>query len=180
MNGKPQQTAADFMVIALSPILIMALVGSLCFFLVEVFYQGPMGGMARWVMFWFVIAIVLISRIAIEKTSEHAGVYGLMLAAVVWLVLIRTSPSFIFSMVLLAVVWFCANKLVWDCTLIDDDEDSSGQGLLQKARPGAGSQDYVKNEAKEADRFQFAWTVGGLFFVAGAAAVWHWADVAAS
>jgi hypothetical protein len=123
------------MVIALSPILIMALVGSLCFFLVEVFYQGPMGGMARWVMFWFVIAIVLISRIAIEKTSENAGVYGLALAAAVWLVLIRTSPSYVFSMFLLGIVWFCANKLVWDCTLIDDDEDSSGQGLLQKARP---------------------------------------------
>jgi hypothetical protein len=133
MNGKPQQTAADVMVIALSPILIMALVGSLCFFLVEVFYQGPVGGMARWVMFWYVIAIVLIPRIAIENTSEHAGVYGLALAASVWLVLIRTSPSWVLSMVLLAVVWFCANKLVWDCTLIDDEEDSSGQGLLQKA-----------------------------------------------
>ncbi len=41
-------------------------------------------GWARWVMFWFVIAIVLISRIAIEKTSEHAGVYGLFLAAAVY------------------------------------------------------------------------------------------------
>ena len=93
MNGKPQQTAADFMVIALSPILIMCMVGSLCFFLIEVFYKGPLDGLARWVMFWFVIAVVLIPRIAIEKTSEHAGVYGLALAATVWLVLVRTSPS---------------------------------------------------------------------------------------
>ncbi|HEY3856034.1 MAG TPA: DUF4129 domain-containing protein [Verrucomicrobiae bacterium] len=142
--SKPQQTAADLMVIALSPILIMGLVGSLCFFLVEVFYQGPMGGMARWILFWFVIAIVLISRIAIENTSEHAGVYGLMLAAVVWMAMLRTSTSFIFNMVLLAIVWFCANKLVWDCTLIDDDEDSSGQGLLQKAR----SEPEVKTTSK--------------------------------
>ncbi len=37
MNGKPQQTAADFMVIALSPILIMALVGSLSVFLLQRF-----------------------------------------------------------------------------------------------------------------------------------------------
>jgi hypothetical protein len=28
-------------------------------------------------MFWFVIAIVLVSRIAIEQTSEHAAMYGL-------------------------------------------------------------------------------------------------------
>jgi hypothetical protein len=42
---------------------------------------------------------------------------------------------------LLAVVWFCAHKLVWDCTLIDDDEDASGQGLLQSRPP-------AKNEPK--------------------------------
>jgi hypothetical protein len=130
--AKPQQTAADFMVVALSPVLIMRLVGSLCFFLIEVFYQGPMGGSARWVMFWFVIAIVLVARIAIEKSSEHAGLYGLALAATVWLYLVRMSPSYLFSMVLLAIVWYCANKLVWDCTFIDEDEDASGRGLLQR------------------------------------------------
>ena len=83
------------MVIALSPALIMALVGSLCFFLIEVFYRGPMGGSVRWVMFWFVIAIVLVSRIAIEKSSEHAGLYGLALAAAVWLYLVRMPPSYL-------------------------------------------------------------------------------------
>jgi hypothetical protein len=129
---KPQKTAADYMVVALSPALIMGLVGSICFFLIEVFYQGPMGGGARWVMFWFVIAIVLVSRIAIEQSSEHAAVYGLALAAAVWLYLARMTPSYLLSIVLLGIVWFCANKLVWDCTLIDDDEDASGQGLLQK------------------------------------------------
>src|SRR5271169_2140453 len=133
--SKPQKTAADYMVIALSPALIMALVGSLCFFLVEVFYRGPTGGSARWVLFWFVIAIVLVSRIAIEKSSEQAALYGLALAAVVWLYLLRTSPAYIFSVFLLAIVWFCAHKLVWDCTLIDDDLDASGQGLLQKSAP---------------------------------------------
>jgi hypothetical protein len=130
---KPQKTVADYMVVALSPALIMALVGSLCFFLIEVFYRGPMGGSARWVVFWFVVAIVLVSRIAIEKSSEHAALYGLALAAAVWIYLIRMSPSYLFSMVLLAIVWFCAHKLVWDCTLIDDDVDASGEGLLQKS-----------------------------------------------
>jgi hypothetical protein len=145
---KPQKTAADYMVIALSPALIMALVGSLCFFLVEVFYKGPMGGSARWVLFWFVIAIVLVSRIAIEKSSEHAALYGLALAATVWLYLARMSPSYLFSMVLLGIVWFCANKLVWDCTLIDDDEDSSGQGLLQKSAPVTPTTPLPKSKPK--------------------------------
>jgi hypothetical protein len=134
---KPQKTAADFMVTALSPILIMALVGSLCFFLIEVFYRGRMAGGVRWVMFWFVVAIVLVARIAIEKSSEYAALYGLALAGAVWIYLTRTQPAWLLGIVLLAVVWFCAHKLVWDCTFIDDDHDASGRGLLQSAPPPA-------------------------------------------
>jgi hypothetical protein len=131
--SKPRQTVADYMVIALSPVLIMALVGSLCFFLIEVFYRGQMIGGVCWVMAWFVIGIVLVSRIAIETSTEHAMVFGLGLAAATSLYMYRTQPSSPLGMLLLAVVWFCAHKLVWDCTLIDDDQDSSGRGLLQKA-----------------------------------------------
>jgi hypothetical protein len=145
--NKPHKTAADLMVIALSPALIMALVGSLCFFLIEVFYRGKMVASVRWVMFWFVVAIVLVSRIAIEKSSEYAAMYGLALAATVWFYLVRTQPSYLLGIVLLAVVWFCAHKLVWDCTLIDEDEDSSGSGLLQ-SRPSAKVETKSKPEPK--------------------------------
>jgi hypothetical protein len=145
--NKPQKTAADFMVIALSPALIMVLVGSLCFFLIEVFYRGQMAGSVRWVMFCFVFAIVLISRIAIEKSSEYAALYGLALAGTVWFYLVRTQPAYLLGIVLLAVVWFCAHKLVWDCTLIDEDEDSSGQGLLQ-SRPPAKAEPQPKADPK--------------------------------
>ena len=145
--NKPQKTAADFMVIALSPALIMVLVGSLCFFLIEIFYRGRMGGSVRWVMFWFVVAIVAVSRIAIEKSSEYAALYGLALAGTVWFYLARTQPSYLLGIVLLAVVWFCAHKLVWDCTLIDEDEDSSGQGLLQ-SRPPAKAEPKSKTKRK--------------------------------
>ena len=55
------------------------------------------------------------------------------LAVATWLYMMRTQPSPLLGIVLLALVWFCAHKLVWDCTLIDEDQDSSGQGLLQKA-----------------------------------------------
>jgi hypothetical protein len=130
---KPQKTAADYMVIALSPALIMALVGSLCFFLVEVFYHGQMEGSVRWVLFWFVLGVVLVSRLGIEQTPEHAALYGLALGLAVWLYLVRTHPSYLIGLVLLAIVWFCAHKLVWDCTLIDDDQDASGAGLLQSS-----------------------------------------------
>lgn len=131
--AKPKPTIADYFVIALSPVLIMALVGSLCFFLIDVRYQGQMEGALCWVMFWFVLAIVLISRIAIEQTAERAALFGFGLGAALWLYLIRTSPAYLLAIVLMALVWYCAHKLVFDCTLIDDDQDSSGQGLLQSA-----------------------------------------------
>lgn len=149
--SKPNKTAADYMVIAASPVLIMALVGSLCFFLIEVFYRGKMLGGVCWVMFWFIIGIVLVSRIAIEKSSEHAALYGLGLAVATWLYMIRTQPAYLIGIALLAIVWFCAHKLVWDCTLIDDDQDSSGQGLLQKTtgkKEGLGAGVRLGNKPK--------------------------------
>src|ERR1039458_2746625 len=130
---KPIKTLADYLVISISPVLIMLLVGSLSFFLIEVFFRGPAIGSVRWVMFWFVMAIVLVSRIGIEQGTGPAVVYGLALAVATWLYLIRIHPAFILGMILLGIVWWCAHKLTWDCNLIDEDEDASGGGLLETA-----------------------------------------------
>lgn len=40
LTTKPMKTPADFLVIGISPVLVMLLVGSLCFFLIQVFFQG--------------------------------------------------------------------------------------------------------------------------------------------
>ncbi|MBU6401467.1 MAG: DUF4129 domain-containing protein [Verrucomicrobia bacterium] len=130
---KPRKTLADYLVIGVSPVLIMLLVGSLVFFLIQVFYRGEMVTGIRWVLFWFVLAIVLVSRIGIEQGPGHALVYGAALAVATWLYLVRTHPAYLLGLVLLAVVWWCAHKLTWDCTLIDDEDDASGFGLLQAA-----------------------------------------------
>ena len=66
-TDRPSKTAADYLVIAVSPVLIMVMVHSFCFFLVEVFYRGEATGGVRWVLFWFVLAVVLITRIGIEQ-----------------------------------------------------------------------------------------------------------------
>ncbi len=163
--SKPYKTAADMMVIALSPALIMVLVGSLCFFLIEVFYRGHMAWSVRWVMLWFVIAIVLVSRIAIKKSSESAALYGLALAATVWIYLVHTQPSFLLGVLLLALVWFCAHKLVWDCTLIDEDEDSSGQGLLQSHPPAKAETRSKLDPKSKAKRKRAAPSSPGLWVV---------------
>ena len=47
---KPNKTLADYVVVAISPVLIMLLVGSLNFFLIEVLYRGPLIHGIRWLM----------------------------------------------------------------------------------------------------------------------------------
>ena len=48
--NKKRLTVADYLAVAVSPALIMVLVGSLCFFLIEVFYRGQAPGAVRWLM----------------------------------------------------------------------------------------------------------------------------------
>jgi hypothetical protein len=133
-TGKPTKTLADYLVIAVSPILIMVMVHSVCFFLVEVFYRGEAAGGVRWVLFWFVLAVVLIARIGIEQGDGQAMVYGLALACVTWLYLSTIQPNVVFGALLLGIVWSTAHKITCNCALIDDEADASGQGLLQSLR----------------------------------------------
>ncbi|HTV63451.1 MAG TPA: DUF4129 domain-containing protein [Verrucomicrobiae bacterium] len=131
---KPTKTLADYLVIAVSPVLIIVMVHSVCFFLIEVFYRGEGAGGVRWVLFWFVLAVVLIARIGIEQGDGHAMAYGLALALATWLYLAKVQPNVVFGAFLLGVVWFTAHKLTCNCTLIDEEADASGQGLLQSLR----------------------------------------------
>ncbi|HWB09043.1 MAG TPA: hypothetical protein VG826_07460, partial [Pirellulales bacterium] len=130
---RPKPTSIDYVVIALSPFLIMVLVGSLCFFLLEVFYQGQFAARLHWILFWFVVATVGIARISMEEGAERASLYSLGLVAAVALAVMRFVDSPWIAWGLMALVWWCAHKLTWDCTLIDEEQDASGQGLLQVA-----------------------------------------------
>src|SRR5215212_4359401 len=141
MASRPQKTLADYMVLAVSPALIMLLVGSLVFFLLEISYRGNYPDRMRWTLFWFVPASVLAARIGIEQGREHARIYSLALGIATSLVMLRYADSFLLALILLAVVWWCADKLTWDCTLIDDDDDSSGTGLLDAGASDASEKD---------------------------------------
>lgn len=147
MAKRPRKkTLADYVVIAISPVLIMTLVGSLAFFLLELTYHGPYDARLKWILFWFILASVLVARIAIEQGKEYASLFGVALIAVVGLATIRLVDQFLLAWVLLAVSWWCTWKLTWDCTLIDDRQDASGEGLLQAAgldaaAPGNGQEE---------------------------------------
>jgi hypothetical protein len=129
-----QKTLTDYVVIAISPALIMALVGSLVFFLIQVFYRGSFAGRMEYIFALFVFAAVLIARISIDEGREYSMLYAIPLAVAMLLVLGRfTSSSVLFNILLIGVVWWCVDKLTWDCTVIDEREDASGEGLLQTA-----------------------------------------------
>lgn len=132
-KARLQKTLADYMAIAITPALIMLLVGSLVFFLMEISYSGRFGDRVHWILGWFIFASVLVSRIAIEQGRAHAAAFGALLAFAITLAVLKFAAANFVVFVLLAVVWWCTNKLTYDCTLIDESEDVSGEGLLQIA-----------------------------------------------
>src|SRR3954464_11212680 len=75
-------TAADILVMALSPLLIMSMVGSLVFFLAEGFYAGQYGFRLRYTRFFFVLGAVLVGRLGVSVDRTRAWLYGGILALV--------------------------------------------------------------------------------------------------
>lgn len=143
-------TAADVIVMAISPLLIMSLVGSLVFFLVEVFYAGQYDFRLRYTLFFFVMGAVLVGRVAVTVDRSRAWLYGGILALVsffalrVWVEYPEDSPMTpikdLINAILIGVIWWSSNRLCWDCTFIDENRPGSGKGLLAAAgwekRPG--------------------------------------------
>src|SRR5262245_36473715 len=116
-------TLADYMAIAISPALIMGLVGSLAFFLLDLSYRGEYMDRLQWILSWFVMAIVLIARIAIVEGAERASLFGFALGGAMMLAVFQFAPDYVLlTPFLLALIWWCAHELTWNCTWIDEDE----------------------------------------------------------
>jgi len=140
MARRLNKTLLDCLVIAINPVLIIALVGSLVFFLLEVFYQGNFQARLHYVFSLFIIGAVLISRISIEEGRERAVLFAVPLAIVTMLAInkfvrfqgdVSASFSFLINLGLIGLIWWSADKLTWDCTVIDENEEDSGEGLLE-------------------------------------------------
>jgi hypothetical protein len=126
-------TAADYIAAGAAPLLIMVMVGALVWFAQDLVYRGEHALRLRWTLFWFVIGMVGISRIAIERTPAYAGLFALGLGGAVAIMINQFFVMPPAGWLLLGLIWWCTNKLVWDCTLIDDKEDASGEWLLEVA-----------------------------------------------
>jgi hypothetical protein len=167
---KPRPSTADYVAIGLSPLLIMALVGSLVFFLVEVFYRGDFEGRIQYILFFYVFGAVLVARISMEfGISDRAPLYGIVLAVAAWIGLglfVEFPPalaalSWVINAGLIAIVWWSTHRLTYDCTYIDEKAETTGTGLLQaaglenvtppaQAEPAAEPQEKGKRKKKDA------------------------------
>jgi hypothetical protein len=136
-------TLVDYVVTGISPVLIMLMVGSLVFFLVEVLYAGQYSGRLLYTLFFFVLGAVLVARIAIQYDAARATMYGLGLGAAVYLALnayVEYPPGspvrgfgWLVNLGLMVLTWWAAHKLTWDCTYVDDKKEASGRGVLAAA-----------------------------------------------
>lgn len=126
------------LIMAINPALIMTMVGSLVFFLLHLTYAGEFETRIHYVFTLFVFATVLIARIAIEEGKEHALPFGLALATAIGLVLLRFQLNAILTVLLVSTVWWCVHRLTWDCTVLANDPEGHGEGLLQSIRKERG------------------------------------------
>ncbi len=129
---RPQATLVDRLVGAIEPALIMVMVSGLMLFLLDVWYQGPVPERMRWILFWFVFGIVLITRVSMEIGGQQAKGYGLLLGGAVGLVVMSFGGFWPFIFLVMGIVWWATHKLTYDCTLLDEDQDA-GVGLLQES-----------------------------------------------
>src|SRR5262245_22442601 len=171
MPRRIQPTLMDYVVIAINPALIIVLINSLVYFLLEMFYQGQYPERLHFCLSMFILGAVLIARISMEEGWEHAAPFGIALAIAISLAMHRfvsyentsvEALGWIINYALIALAWWCANKLTWDCTLIDETQDASGEGLLQtvgfenagknaKTTSDTPARDAAKSPATEAE-----------------------------
>ena len=111
------------------PLLIMLMIGSLAFFMLEVSYGGQYTQDLKWKFGLFTFAAVLISRISIQLGFERAAIYGLVLALAILFVTSRYISAMMAAPII-AMIWWSASRLTWDCTFINDTRDTSAHGIV--------------------------------------------------
>ncbi len=146
------KTLADLVASAIGPVLIMTLIGSLVFFLIEVLYIGAFHGRLLWCMFFYIVGAVLVARISMRgDINSRAGMYGLVLGLLMWIALMiyvefpagtwQAELRWAIHLGFILLIGWSAHRLTWDSTLDEDRADVSGAGLLDAAGLGHAGED---------------------------------------
>ena len=128
------KTATDYVVIGLAPLLVYLMISSLANFLMLVIYRGGHLPRVSWTILMFTLGTVGIARVAIEKDRMYSLGYAVVLGGATFLTIIRFVNSPLASILLLALIAYLSDWVIRDCTLIDEQADSSDQGLIDSGR----------------------------------------------
>jgi len=128
------QTIADYVAIGLAPLLIFWMINSLAGFLMLVLYQGNYPARVIWILMCYTMGATALARVTIEQSRSYSSMYGAALGVTTFLVLLRFVGDPIFAAGILFTIGYLADRIVHDCTIIDDGIDSSGQGLVDSGR----------------------------------------------
>ena len=130
---------------------------SLAMFLMLVLYRGDFAQRAAHVLFFFTMGSVAVARIAIEQDRQYSLAYGAALGLAAFVVMATYVPNSLFCLLLLLLIGYLSDRIVHDCTLIDDNADSSGQGLIDvggkflESVRDSSTQDEANTEGSDAD-----------------------------
>jgi len=136
---KARPESLDFFLAAIAPVFIIGMIGSLVYFIIMVCYEGPFIIRLMWILGLYTVAAVLIARIAIEQSRQLAFVYMFPLGGATLFVapqfMTVTGPlaflSFPILLGLLVLVAVLADRITFDCTSMNEQQQSTGVGLLQ-------------------------------------------------
>ncbi len=134
------QTAADYGAIAVAPLLIFLMIGSLANFLVVMLYPGPYPDRVAWIVWCFTMGTVALARVAIEQSRSYSLGYAVALGLASFVVMAKFFGAPLLSAFILLVIGTLADRIVHDCTIIDDSKDASGWGLFGPRRHRSGKQ----------------------------------------
>lgn len=144
MRRRDQITLADVAALGISPALLIGLMTSLTFFLLEIAYRGDYPERLRFIFFCFIVGSVLISRIAMTMGRGRALAYAFALGAATILVLgrfVETKTSGPLGAIgafvpylAVGLIWWCVDLLTYDCTHTGGENESGllDLGLLKK------------------------------------------------
>ncbi len=141
-DSRRQLPLVDVASVVVAPLLVMLMLGGLVFFLIEVLQGGKYEARLLYTFGFYVFGAVLVARISITQGRGKAMAYGLGLAGAAFVAMLAfvEYPKGLFQIVgpiinlgLIALVWWSASKLTWDCTHLDEMRKASGRGVLAAA-----------------------------------------------
>ena len=146
---RPRFTELDYAIVAVAPALIMVLVGSLVLFLVGIFYDGQFPWRLNFIMCMFVLGIVANARVGIEVSAIQATVLGGILGVLVLFSVMRFVPGgVVLATVLLGVVWWLSTRLVYDCTVSEEEGETVVGVKMTLTAPGCGMGPVIAADAQ--------------------------------